>query len=108
MSQESRVKSYVRSAKLADALEYPNYRTVDFDDAYDLAVDRTLDVLIDLENVDVSDALKDQAASFIGQYYLERLAFVETERIADTLIRDLGNVTGDFAVMVRIPDSRTV
>lgn len=84
MSHESRIMSFEeRAGVLARDFCYPNYRTVDFDDAFDEALNRTTEVLGELESVEVSKQLKDQAAFCVGQYFLDGLKTLAREQVAD-------------------------
>ncbi|MCA9324002.1 hypothetical protein KC992_02775 [Candidatus Saccharibacteria bacterium] len=89
MSHESRVTSHeILAAELARGFVYPNYRTIDFDDAFDSALERTTDVLVELDQVDVDFGLKQQAAFCVGQYYLDSLRDVVSEHAAEYFVRD--------------------
>ena len=105
MSHESRVTSHeVRTAELASEFSYINFRTIDFDDAFDLALAMTHEVLCELEEVEVTNDLKEQAAFCVGQYFLDGLALLETQNIAHDLSCVVGQVPKPFLIMVRTPD----
>ncbi|MCA9328709.1 hypothetical protein KC959_02985 [Candidatus Saccharibacteria bacterium] len=104
MSQESVVSSHEgRAAELASGFSYINYRTIDFDDAFDLALEESVAVLKELESVDVTDTLKDQAAFCVGQYFLDALADCETRVIANDLKSVLDQLPKPYILMVRVP-----
>ena len=105
MSQESRVKSHEsKAAELASGFRYINYRTIDFDDAFGLALGKTQEVLDELVAVNVTDQLKEQAAFCVGQYFLDELAVVETKKIADDLSGVVSALGRPLIVMVSIPE----
>ena len=106
MSQESRVMSHEdRAMELASAFLYKNFWTFDFDDAVDVAIDRVEGVLNDLDNVDVTPYLKDQAAFCVGQYFLDELAVLETENIAAGIQELINELPKPYLAMVQIPNS---
>lgn len=88
---------------LMDELDVPNYRTIDSEDAVDASFAPMLDTFVELIPVDVSLELKTQAAHYVGQDFLRKLAHLETERIA----RDFAAITEEagkpLLVMAKIP-----
>lgn len=110
MSHESRVMSHEqRAIELAEGFAYVKFRTIDFEDAVDVAIDKMEGVLTELVEIDVTAELKDQAAFCVGQYFLEGLAHVETDNIVGNLADTVSVVFGGkpYLVMASVPNSRT-
>ncbi|MDO8336300.1 MAG: hypothetical protein Q7T74_05990 [Candidatus Saccharibacteria bacterium] len=110
MSHESRVMSHesIAGRIAGDELDCPEFRTVDSDDALDVAFGEMLGILLELDNVvGLTPESKEQAAQFMGQRLLDNLAYAETQSIANDLSGVLQDVGKPYLVMVRVPDSRT-
>ncbi len=96
----------ILAATLTSELQMPAYRMMDVDDVHDVAHDEVAGVLDILSDARVlSDDQKAHAAAYMGQYLLDGLAIVETQRIAEDARQLVAEFTRKpYAVMAQIPD----
>lgn len=101
------VGRYDAAAEAMIDMSVPNYRTIDSEDALGACFDYAVELFAELDLVDVSVELKEQAAHVVSQDFLDGLAFAETQKIANEIIEILerNGVEKSMITMVRIPDT---
>lgn len=87
----------------------PQYRTVDVDDALDDAYDHAVAVMNELEPVTVlTEDQKKFAAEYIGQRFLDQIAYEETTKLLKGLTQVVDGLAKPYLVMVSIPSDAGV
>ena len=94
----------LKAWELSKEMLVPDYRTIDADDAVELSRVMMVEVFDELKPVSVSEANKEQAAHFIGQFFLDSLVQEETERLAQNIAEAITDPDKLRIVMVQIPD----